>query len=176
MCYFITVAVDKNHEALLKATLGSSFRLSRSKNASIISNLQPNDAAFELTDGMCSCGLYASTDGGEDSAEKIRRKYSKPKYKKRGWTEVKIERAIADSLLKPKKEFSGLRPDLRSQLAGLASQTGRLALVVHYYSGAIDTEEVPTSQKNVVSCEELQTEDDTVAEDVLVEINPVKLW
>lgn len=170
MCYFITVAVDEKYVALMKAKLRSSFNLSSTGNHAIVGSLRTGDAAFVLTDGACACGLYGPPRVPEDKEEKLRRKYARPKYKKRGWSEDKINRAIADGLRKPPGELSGLRADLRWQLCDLAAEAGRVSLVVHFYSGGTETEEIPLKGKKVVRCEELQDDNYSVEEDVLVEI------
>ena len=170
MCYFITVAVDEKYVALMKAKLRSSFHLSSTGNHTIVDSLRADEVAFVLTDGMCSCDLYCRPHAIEDNEEKLRRKYAKPKYKKLGWSEDKINRAIADSLRKPPGELTGLRADLRWQLCNLAAEAGRVSLVVHFYSGGTETEEVPLKGKKVVRCEELQDDNYSVEEDMLVEI------
>ena len=172
MCYFITIAVDEKHESTLKHKLRSSFRLSRSENLSIKARLQPQDVSFVITDGMCACDLFSQpqVSGGENKEEKLRRKYAKPKYKKLGWTEAKIERAIADSLSKPAGKFSGLRADLRWQLCDLVAEVGRVSIVVHFYSGDTETDDVPIGLKKTISCEDLRDNDECVVEDMIVEI------
>ena len=170
MCYFITIAVDEKHESLLKQKLRSSFRLAPSNNPSIVSYLEPTDRAFTLTKGMCSCDLYRRPNLAEDQEGKLRRKYSKPKYRKRGWTESRIDRVIADRLTKPVKDFSGLRSDVWLQLCELAKETGRVSLIIHFYSGRTETENVPIQDKNIVKCSEKDDDSKAVTEDTLIEI------
>jgi hypothetical protein len=170
MCYFITVAVDGKHESTLKQKLRSSFTLLPSENPSIASYLKPQDISFLITNGMCACDLFAKSHLIENSEEKLRQKYSKPKYKKLGWTEAKIERAITDSLSKPSKDFSGLREDLRWSLCDLVSETKRAVIMIHFYSGNVETEEVPITEKKIVTCEDLQNNDESVEEDALIEV------
>jgi hypothetical protein len=170
MCYFITVAVDEKHESTLKQKLRSSFTLTRSENSSIASYLKSHDVPFLVTNGMCACDLFAKPHLIVNREEKLRQKYSKPKYKKLGWSEAKIERAIADSLSAPAKDFSGLREDLRWSLCDLVSETKRAIIVVHFYSGNVETEEVPITEKKTVVCEDLQNNDEIIEEDALIEI------
>lgn len=172
MCYFITIAVDEKHESTLKQKLRSSFTISPSENPSIKTNLEPQDVSFVLTNGMCACDLFSPPQErkSEDRDEKLRRKYSKPKYKKLGWTAAKIERAIADSLRKPTNEFSGLRADLRWQLCDLVAAVGQLSIVVHFYSGDPETDEVPIKLKQSITWEDLRDNDQSVVEDTLVEV------
>ena len=172
MCYFISIAVDEKHEATLKQKLRSSFSLSRSQNTSIRDHLNPHDASFVIAEGMCACDLFSQPEltASADREEKLRRKYSKPKYKKLGWTKVKIEQAIADSLSKPNKKFIGLREDLRWHLCDLVSEVERLSIVVHFYSGDTETEEVPITMKKTITRANLRDNDDSVVEDTLIEV------
>ena len=172
MCYFITIAVDEKHESTLKQKLRSSFRLSPSENPYIKARLKPQDVSFVMADGMCACGLFRQPQlvENEDREEKLRLKYSKPKYKKLGWTEAKIERAIADILSKPANEFSGLRADLRWQLCDLVADVGRVLILVHFYSGDTETDEVQIKSTKAITCEDLRDNDAIVDEDSLVEI------
>ena len=172
MCYFISIAVDEKHESAVKRNLRSSFTLSRSENPSIRDHLKPQDISFIIAEGMCACDLFSRPQVGQSESreEKLRRKYSKPKYKKLGWTAAKIERAIADSLATPTNDFTGLRADLRLQLCDLVSEVGRLSLVVHFYSGNPETDEVPIRLKKTIICADLRDNDESVLEDTLVEV------
>ena len=170
MCYFITVAVDERNESTLIQKLRSSFTLTRSENTSIARRLKPHDVSFFVTNGMCACDLFAKPHLIENNEEKLRRKYSKPKYKKSGWTEAKIERAVADSRSEPAKDFSGLRGDLRWSLCDLVSETKRATVIVHFYSGDAATEEVQITEKKLVTRDDLQNDDESVEEDTLIEI------
>lgn len=172
MCYFITIAVDEKHESTLQQKLRSSFRLSRSENPYIKAHLKPQDVSFVMADGMCACDLFRKPQlaESENREEKLRRKYSKPKYKKLGWTEAKIERAIADILSKPTNEFSGLRADLRWQLCDLVADVGRVSILVHFYSGDTETDEVQIKLTKAITCKDLRDDDASVDEDSLVEV------
>lgn len=170
MCYFITVAVDEKHESMLKQKLRSSFTLLPSQNPSIARHLKPQDKSFLITNGMCACDLFAKPHLIENNEEKLRQKFSKPKYKKLGWTKAKIERVIADSLSKPGKDFSGLREDLRWSLCDLVSETKQATVIVHFYSGDVEIEEVQITEKKIVACEDLQNNDEAVKENALIEV------
>ena len=171
MCYFITVAVEEEHQSTLRQKLRSSFTLFRSENPSIKDNLKPQEVSFVIASGMCACDLFRPRMiENENEEERLRRKYAKPKYKKLGWTEAKIERVIADSLSKPVNDFSGLRADLRWQLCDLVADVRRVSIVVHFYSGDTETEEVPIREKKAITCEDLRDNDESVVEDTLVEI------
>ena len=172
MCYFISIAVDEKHESAVKRKLRSSFTLSRSENPYIRTHLKPHDISFIIAEGMCACDLFSrpQVTESESREEKLRQKYSKPKYKKLGWTAAKIERAIADNLSRPTDDFVGLRKDLRWQLGDLVSEVGRLSLVVHFYRGNPETDEVPIRLKKTITGADLRADDESVIEDTLIEL------
>ncbi|MFQ5928359.1 MAG: hypothetical protein ACE5MK_01575, partial [Acidobacteriota bacterium] len=84
MCYFITVGIAEKFESVFKQRMRPEFGIDRSSNTSILHNLDPADVAFEVITGMCSCDLFTQPRDLEKEAERLRHKYSKPKYKKRG--------------------------------------------------------------------------------------------
>lgn len=67
--------------------------------------------------------------------QRLRRKYAK-----RGWSEAKIERAIAEAGVEEQvaMSFSGLAPVVVEGLQALCASAGEAAVVVHWYRG--DTE------------------------------------
>lgn len=174
MCYFISIAVRENHQTTLKSRLRSSFKLSESDNQSIKNSLNEGETLFVLSDGHCACDLYSAPtkDPRENTEEKLRAKYSKPKYKKLGWTKEKIGRAIADSLAKPVSTFSELREDLRWQLSDLVRDVGPVQLLVHFYAGDVEQESVEIRSKSTITCKQLMERDELITEDSLIQIKP----
>lgn len=138
MCRYITLAVD-NTEAL--RSIFSGFSLSICNNQSILGQLPDGYIAFWLTDGHCSCDLYTIDFDPEEEIEKIYRKYSKPKYRKLGWTARRIQDKI-DGLKKKQKTQQGLNVDLQNKLYEYVKQHGQCFLLVSWYSGDIDSETV----------------------------------
>lgn len=164
MCYFITVGTNEQGAEVLKRRLSDTFGASPTSNVSILNLLPPHDRTFNLG-GMCSCHLFSKSHAAPLDTHKLR-----SKYKKRGWSEGKIERAISGKLSAQKESFKGLRHDLREELCHIVSELGRLSVVVHFYSGDVESEVVPIAGKVVVDCGRLMKDEDAVAEDMLVEI------
>lgn len=164
MCYFITVGTNELGAEVLMRRLSDTFGASPTSNVSILNLLPPNDRTFNLG-GMCSCHLFSKSHAEPLDTHKLR-----SKYKKRGWSESKIERAISGKRSAQRESFKGLRPDLREQLCHIVSELGRLSVVVHFYSGDVESEVVLIARKVVVDCGSLMKDEDAVAEDTLVEI------
>ena len=164
MCYFITVGVAEKHADVLRQQLSGTFGVAPVSNESILKFLPADHQTFNLG-GMCSCHLYTKSRSEPLEAGKLR-----SKYKKKGWSEDKINRAIADKLSAQKESFKGLRPDLREQLSNIAADVGRLSVVAHFYSGGVESEAVPIMGRKIVSRDSLVTDEDAIPEDTLVEV------
>ena len=76
-----------------------------------------------IGDGHCSCAYYLQQKEGEIG--EIRQKYVK-----RGWSEAKIARAVADR--KPRGYPGGLHPEVRRWLGEAAKAMGEELFVVHW--------------------------------------------
>jgi hypothetical protein len=98
MCYFITVSIHPDYDAILQERLKAEYSIVKTANPSLLKMLPENFKAYVVITGMCSCNLYSKPQDPEIEAEKIRKKYRKPKFRKEGWSEAKIERAISDSI------------------------------------------------------------------------------
>jgi hypothetical protein len=164
MCYFITVGTNEPGAEVLRRRLSDTFGASPTSNVSILKLLPPNERTFNLG-GMCSCHLFSKAHAEPLDTHKLR-----SKYKTRGWSESKIERAISGKLSAQRESFKGLRPDLREQLCHIVSELGRLSVVVHFYSDDVESEVVRIARKVVVDCARLMKDEEAVAEDTLVEI------
>ncbi|HEV2802287.1 MAG TPA: hypothetical protein VGW12_17575 [Pyrinomonadaceae bacterium] len=164
MCYFITVGVAEEHADVLRQRLSDTVGASPVSNGSILRLLPAGYLTFNLG-GLCSCHLYSGSGAEPLNVEKLR-----SKYKRKGWSEGKINRAISDKLSAREESSKGLRPDLREQLCRIAGEAGRLSIVVHFYAGGEESEIVPVEGKKVVTCHGLMSDDDSVPEDTLVEV------
>lgn len=164
MCYFITVGVAQGHAELLKQRLADTFGTTPVSNESILHFLPAGHLTFNLG-GMCACHLYSGSRAEPLDADRLR-----SKYKKKGWSPSKIDRAISDKVSAQRDSFNGLRPDLREQLYGIAGEVGRLSIVVHFYAGGEESEVIPIGRKKVVTCDGLMNDEDSVPEDTLVEV------
>ncbi len=170
MCYFINVAIHQDYDATLRARLEAEYSIVRTTNPSLIKMLPENSKAYVVIVGDCSCDLYSKPKDPEIELNKIRKKYRSTKFRKAGWTEAKLERAISDSIASLKPRKNGLRPSLRNALCDIAAQAKGLSLMVHWYSGGVETESIDILEKKKLRCTDILNDDWAVEEDKIIEI------
>ena len=102
---------------------------------------------------MCSCDLFK-----RGSDEKL---YEK--YRKKGWSKVKIERAIANR--KKADLHAGLHPQLRRWLAEAAMDAGEVYLFIHW-----DSDELKYEQHVSMSPEEIREQTVPIKEEQLIRV------
>lgn len=168
MCYFIAIAVPKQFDQYLQTRLSTEFYLETLSNHSILQMIQCDQVAYWVTTGACSCSLYQNPDAFDKKIARIKKKYYQPKYKKRGWTEAKMQRAIADQLANMQKINLGLRFDLKTALFDVVKQAKTLSLYVHWYSGDIGKETVPCFSSVAITVDEFVHNEKLVLEDMLI--------
>ncbi len=131
MCRFISIAVKEENQAKLIFT---GYSLWSNQNKSFGREV-PND--FEklwVTDAYCSCAYYTDPFDPEMEAEKLRKKLSKPKYKKKGWTAERVEREV-EKILTKKSNAGGLSEPLYDNLRKYVSEVGSCYFHVGWYTG-----------------------------------------
>jgi len=165
MCYFLTVSVPEPYGIWFVRSMKPGYCLTVSGNRSLSSLLPEGHKSFYVTQGMCSCPLYRRLYDPEEHTEKIRKKYAK-----RGWTNAKIERSLAERAKNRRHGFMGLHPELRYVLAQTADVTEQISLLVHWYSGSPDEENVEPVSQSSINADELIRNDRAVAEDHLLTV------
>ena len=157
MCRFVTAVLPAAapHEALdaLARTYGRRFL--RLSSSSVTRQLTPGEACFVTTLGHCDCdeplgALRRTRDDGDDMARKLARK---------GWSENKIARAMAQKReqaiaahgVQRRRADDDLSRWLAFVDAVLASgQVDRLGLLLHFYRGGVEDEEVTVRERRRV--------------------------
>ena len=99
--------------------------------------------------------MYSEPFGGKTREEHSWR--LQEKYSKKGWSEAKIKRAIADATALEKPHLRGLRADARELIARMADASGRVYVFVHMYSGNQMTEKVAVKHGPSVPSAELRS-------------------
>lgn len=100
MCYFVLVGFSPEARSIARGLLRSACHLRETTNPSVLGALPAGWHAGYLADEMCGCDMYAdpATEDAPSARDErlatFRQKHSKPKYRKRGWSDAKIERAI----------------------------------------------------------------------------------
>jgi len=167
MCYFLTLGVPAKSADIMTSAAPRGFAIGLVQNRSVLAQLPPEFRTYLLTSGMCSCALYRRrSKRTEDPSEFLRRK-----YRKKGWSDSRIERAVEQaSKAKARNEspFVGLRADVATIVAEIAHQTGRVAVIVHFYNGDTEDEMLTLSTARSFAAFELLTSSFPFDEDELI--------
>lgn len=131
MCRFISIAVEDAEEA---KKIFAGYSVWDNENKSFKPEIPSQYHLFWVTDGHCSCGFYSDPYDPEYESRKLRKKYSKQKYKKKGWSQERIEREIEHIMSKP-KEKGGLSPLLFSCIEAYIKSKGSCYFHIGRYSG-----------------------------------------
>lgn len=101
----------------------------------------------------CSCDLF-----NHRSDENISQK-----YRKKGWSRGKIERAVDNR--KKSNRHAGLNPELRRWLADAATDAGELFVFIHW-----DSDELNYEQRIFVSAEEIREQTLQLKDEHLIQV------
>lgn len=156
MCYFVLIAFSGDVTQLARSLLKSAYHLRETSNPSLANALPEGWRVGFLAEEVCGCNMYADPrieEPIDDRIERFRQKHSKSKYRKRGWTDQKIQRAvqqITDNVeRRPKSKPRGIRVDVRCAIAELAQTAGSVRTLVHFFSGDIDQETIQAPPKTL---------------------------
>ncbi len=96
------MAVEDHGEA---KTIFSGYNLLGNANKSFNIEAPSGFKALWVTDAHCSCAFYSEPYDPEVEAKKLRKRFSKTKYRKKGWTQERIDREVEYILrIRPKDE------------------------------------------------------------------------
>ncbi len=157
MCFFLTAGVRPENPNLLEPFREAGFQIQRSSNRDVLSALGPGVAAFYVTNGMCSCDFYSSP--------KAQRDRLRSKYKRKGWPAAKIERALRDHDRATKGSAREAFVEAFCRVAGSANQA---CVFGHWYSGLIDSEDLPAPRRSQLSVVEYQARGGVFPEDEII--------
>jgi hypothetical protein len=164
MCFFITIAVPAPKAALVPDVFGRGFRTASTANPAVVAALPTDYAPTLVTNGHCSCDLYAAprSETEPDLGDHLRKKYAK-----RGWSDSKIARALEQAKARDSKNLHarGIHRDVVSRLQELCRAAGSVAVVVHWYSGQVETEQLSLRQAKPCDCAELPARAAALCED-----------
>jgi hypothetical protein len=176
MSYFITVAIPRGLELRLREVLSTEIWIEPYDNPSITKRVPSGYECFTLTSGdrdsRDSDALYGGIgDAGKDEIDPV--ETARKKYERLGWSEPKIERAIASLRVsvseRTKEHFVGLRPDIAASLSKIAQAHGKIYIVVHSYSRLISSERL-TLKTIVIPRGRLDDPNYQFPEDTLAEV------
>ncbi len=171
MCHYLSVCLPDARRDDFPGVRDWGFGIAPQVNLSLLSHFPEGWSAYTVTSGLCSCGFFEKPGALERQIEKFREKHQKPKYRKQGWTEGKINRAIEDLRNKPRLSPSGLRRDVREFLAHFGATIPGFSFYLHWYRGDTATESLPVLETLVLSPQEL-LDRDIDCEDRIVRLTP----
>ena len=169
MCYFVTLGVPAAGaaaavHALREAKPGLSVR--PCQNPSVSASFPKSDQIFEITHGGCSCDLFlaAASPAGDEPRQR-------EQYRRKGWSETKIERALAGRRLAHRGRQTAAAVEFRETVVKLAGVAGGLRLLSHMYSGNVDTEMVSHIGRQSLLVHDFVANGGVFPEDVIVDIS-----
>ena len=148
MCWYITIATKTSDRELVRnVALSYSLQSLDTADESAAAQLfGPETNSFFVTHGGCSCDLFFSDESPQPPSTASRRE----KLKRKGWSESKIDRAMAESesgIARNRAARGASRKaaveTLREFVSSLASLCGVVHIYCHLYKGAISDEVLP---------------------------------
>jgi hypothetical protein len=172
MCYLVTIGTRELWSGVeVLPGRDQLLAVRPSTNGSLRAVFPPEDHLFEITSGHCSCDLVIgeARPTVEDRLARLR-----AGYEKRGWSQTKIARAVADCQFAQERQLdtrAAPKEHLVALLRTLASRPGGVRVFVHFYSGQFDREEMRTRGQVAVAVDSLLSAA-VIPEDTLTEIVP----
>lgn len=134
MCHFLTIAVPEKTVPEVPGKFRQKIHFTAHRNRSVTEHAPADWTSFTATSEGCSCDFYRASDDSSDHRSKLAKK-----YRKKGWSETKIQRALENLKVAPTRT-AGLRDDIVDLTTELAHAFGQVRLSLHWYSGDIETE------------------------------------
>lgn len=160
MCYFVTVGVRPGEIDALKPFRDGGFDVSRARNDSLATAFGSDYAAFHVTIGGCSCDLRSST-------EDVR-----AKYRRKGWSPSKVERALKNR--ERAGERAGAAARFLEAFRALSNDATDVLVFGHWYSREVDDERVTPRGRVRLSVNDYLAAGDPSRDDELLEIRSRK--
>jgi hypothetical protein len=146
MCHFITLIVPTDDAAAVRAVMGRHGRAADPvDNPSVRKVLRDGEHQYLTTRTHCDCGtVLAPAQDTPDAFEEALAK-EESRMRRKGWSDAKIARAIADRRKADAKPRGGGTDSLELWNAALRElrvdlKLPYVGLLIRFYSGAIATE------------------------------------
>jgi hypothetical protein len=161
MCHFVFIGVSAAQAALARDAFRSAgFHGSAVGNPRVLAAFPQDDEVTVVTRGGCSCGFTTPpTQGFDEAAARL-------KYRKKGWSPSKIERAIAGR--HPREQPALI--EFRNAFAALVTSVGGARILAHSFSGLVETEPLPTLLERTISLAEYLAAGGAIDDDVVLEV------
>lgn len=163
MCYFITISAEEDLKQITKEILPSGLILRENNNTFFVKRLGEKFKSFNVVDGLCSCSLYPLLlpESKNDEIEQVIKK-----YKRKGWSKNKIQRALEEM----KKKLPREPVPLREFIAETVKNVDDLWLYAHQYSGLIESEKLESGESRELKVSDFLDKNTEILENELVKI------
>jgi len=173
MCHFITAVIDKKTSLDSLNELGKEYIISfnRCGNEYVEKQLRETEQYLAKHGKYCDCGTQLGMLTREQSPDLMRvEKRDIEKLERKGWSENKIKRWIADrekSIEKDKARYENLRNGRHTDAdnwllyfnkAFSHGQMARIGLLLHWYKGATASERIRVKDRRKILISELTEE------------------
>jgi hypothetical protein len=132
MCDLVFVGLPESASALTQGLVAADFHVAESSNPSVRALFPRGHSVWVVTRGGCSCGVYWQPPKFDESAQRR-------KYRTKGWSEPKIERAILGKRPSPQPASAAFN----AAFAAMVCEAGVVQLLTHTFRGTIETEPLP---------------------------------
>lgn len=162
----LVVGIPKSAYESLQEAKPSEVWVVRPLNDSPIESCLPLEyMTVELSSGFAAAGLYKPTTKQCPTNEALI-----AEYRKKGWSEAKIIRALKSMEAKGTPRFIGLRQSIRDFIAELAHEFGSIYIYVYPTFGVITPKKTTT-----IAVPQLLRDSSAVKSRILIEIDPSQL-
>lgn len=169
MCHFLTIAVPGKSAPPVPTDFRRAIKFAAHSNRSLSEYTPPSWTSFTATSGGCSCNLYRSPRSKSKDRSKL-----ETKYRKKGWSDAKIQRALEISKPTPPTRPDGLRDDMVGLIAVLAKTFGQIRVSLHWYSGDIETEDFALKDAGCISLKRFLDDTTALGDETTIKINAEK--
>ena len=163
MCHYITATVPENADlhSLQLVARRHGQRLDPVENPHVEKQLPRGSRYVATTSGICDCGTALGYQRSIDNSDDLKQKASK--FRKRGWSEDRVQRWIAEQQAKaPQIDASELSNAekwvafIRDAL--LQPAVAEFGLLLHWYKGSPGTERINLRASETVMLADLSPE------------------
>ncbi len=132
MCHFLELAVHRDQASAIDAFPVRELHISQDGAQELSKHIPADFVTFTVTSNGCSCALYTGNRDIIDTEKEQARK--RAKYKKKGWSDTKIERALNEEQPQSQESF---RADIKLMLVNLLGKVDKMYLLCHWVDAEV---------------------------------------
>ena len=161
MCYFVFVGTPRvRHEGFTRRLVDAGCQVAATGNVDVRAAFPNGDVVSVVVHNGCSCDLYA------ERSVRFDEEAQRARYRKKNWSDAKIERAILGKRPRERPAFAAFR----HALAVAIREVGSARILAHSFSGSVDAEPMQIAGTSRMSVEEYLCAEGVYAPDVVHDI------